>query len=94
MAFVERTGVIFRDKKFAERCWTHKIDQLVDAANLKADRDRDAGLNPTLFQNWSIVKLWDEEARYNQWNEPEARTLYEAVVNNVDGVLPWIKIHW
>lgn len=94
MANVERTGIIFRDKKFAERCWTHKIDQLVEAADLKIDRDRDAGLNPTLFQNWAIVKAWDEEARYNQWNEIEARRLYEAVTNNADGVLPWIKIHW
>jgi|SRR5579872_2136538 len=95
IAYVQNNpDVIFNDKKFSQRCWTHNIEELVLVANLKADRDRDAGLNPTQSQNWLIVKDWDEEARYKTWTEPEARRLYEAVTNNADGVLPWIKIHW
>jgi hypothetical protein len=94
MAYVERTGVIFQEKKFSEQCWTHKIEELVVLADLKAARDRDAGINPTLGQNWSIVKDWNAEARYKQWTDLEARNLYEAVTNTADGVLPWLKTHW
>jgi HEPN domain-containing protein len=25
LAFVERTGVIFEDRKYAEKCWTHDL---------------------------------------------------------------------
>jgi HEPN domain-containing protein len=86
--------VIFQKRRFSEGCWTHRIDQLVDAANLKADLDLDTGLNSALGQNWQIVKDWDEEARYKQWTDIEARTLCEAVTNSADGVLSWIKTHW
>ncbi len=29
LKFVEETGVIFTDKRFAEKCWSHKIDELL-----------------------------------------------------------------
>jgi hypothetical protein len=94
MAYVERTGVIFKNPKFAQQCWTHKIDQLVEAADLKALRDQEAGQNPALSKNWQIVKDWDETARYELKTETQARGLYEAIINNADGVLPWIRNHW
>ena len=35
LRFVEETGIIFKDKKFAEKCWTHRIEDLVTQADLK-----------------------------------------------------------
>ena len=93
-----RPEIIFRDRKFSERCWTHDLEALVAAADLKAARDADATANPALGANWQIVKDWSEKDRYQQWSEPQARRLYAAVAGGAagagDGVLPWIKNHW
>lgn len=97
LAYVESNSeVIFQEKRFSEKCWTHDIETLVVVANLKAVRDAEANaaVNLALDNNWSIVKDWDEKARYQQMTETQARGLYEAVTDPANGVLPWIKAHW
>jgi hypothetical protein len=94
LAFVERTGVIFQDRRFQERCWTHDIVALIKAADLEVTRGRDIAANPNLGANWQIVESWSELARYQQWSELQARKLHEAVTESVNGVLPWVRVHW
>jgi len=94
LARVEQTGIIFTEKKFAEKCWTHDIEELVSTADLQAARGQDIANNPPLGQNWLVVKDWDETTRYRQMTEPQARGLYEAVTHNANGVLPWIRVRW
>ncbi len=94
LAFVERTGIIFQDKKFLDKCWTHDVEVLVRAADLEVTRGLDVSANPNLGANWLIVREWSELARYQQFAEPEARELYEAVTEAANGVLPWVKVHW
>lgn len=84
----------YPNKEFAQRCYTHNIETLVDVARLKSQRDADASANVRLFRSWSIVKIWDEKSRYQQWTELQARKLVVAVSDAADGVLPWIKGHW
>ena len=84
----------YPDKELAQRCYTHKVEILVKAAGLEAQRKADSIADPALGANWMIVKDWDEEARYRPWTEPQARRLYEAVAEATHGVLPWIKGHW
>jgi hypothetical protein len=40
LARVEQTGIIFEDKKFAEKCWTHDLETLVKQADLVSDRSK------------------------------------------------------
>jgi hypothetical protein len=94
LKFVEDTGVIFTDKKFAEKCWTHRIEDLVTQGNLGPRRGRDISANPVRGGYWGVVKAWKEVSRYEQKTEAEARNLYEAVTNDPDGVFPWIQQHW
>lgn len=94
LKFVEETGVIFTDKKFAEKCWTHDIEDLVKQANLEPKRGQDIGANATLGGYWGLVEVWTEVSRYEQKTEVEARNLYEAVTNDPDGVFRWIQRHW
>jgi HEPN domain-containing protein len=84
----------FPDKELAQRCYTHKIEVLVEAAGLVLQRKTDAAANPALGANWLLVKDWDEKARYQQWTEPQARELFVAVTDTTNGVLPWIEGHW
>lgn len=94
LGYVESTGIIFDDKKYAERCWTHDIEQLLVAANLNDFCDLAVAASPILGKNWIVVKLWNESARYYQKTDTEARELFEAVTDQTYGVLPWIKAYW
>lgn len=94
LTYVDNTGIIFQDKKYAEKCFTHDVEALVKAANLEVTRGLDIQANPALGVNWQIVKDWDVDIRYQEKGEFDARRLYEAVTHNVNGVLPWIKARW
>lgn len=84
----------FPDKQFAQDCFTHSIERLVKLAGLKAQRDADTDANPDLEANWSVVKDWTEESRYERNSEAGATALIEAITNAANGVLPWIKVRW
>src|SRR5262245_27221369 len=58
--------VIFEDRRFSQEAWTHDIENLVELAGLKPDRDADAVANPAVYTNWQYVKDWTEQARYLQ----------------------------
>lgn len=95
LAYVEKNAdIIYREKKYSESCWTHDIGTLVKASGLGAIRLADATANPVLAVNWGHVQKWSEAMRYQFMPEPDAKRLYEAVTDNVNGVLPWIRIHW
>ena len=48
LACIEKTGILFQDKRFAERCYTHDLEVLVKAADLEAARGPDIAANPAL----------------------------------------------
>jgi hypothetical protein len=94
LAFVERTGEIFKDKKFSEKCFTHKLLDLIEISGLK-DVHLDLLKNNAGFAGfWGVAKEWTEAARYQQRTEVEAKDLYEAITNDPNGVLPWIRTNW
>jgi HEPN domain-containing protein len=84
----------FPDKGFAEKCYTHDIERLVTLAGLKAEKDADTKASAAKFANWTTVSDWTEASRYEVKTERDARTLYAAITDPADGVLPWIKLHW
>jgi len=94
LAFVERTGIIFEDRKFAEKCWTHDLEALVKQADLSAERGRAIAANPQLGTNWLIAKDWSETTRYRLSTQQQAEELFEAITDSSDGVLQWVKNHW
>jgi HEPN domain-containing protein len=94
MVHAEATGVIFQDKKYSEKCWTHDLEDLLALANLKPTLDADVAANAALSANWAVVKDWKETSRYEQKTQAEAQAMYDAIANNPDGVLPWIRIRW
>jgi hypothetical protein len=94
---LERTGVIFQDRDYLKQlggCWTHELDKLVYLAGLTVELGRASGAKPALAGYWGIAKDWKETSRYEQKTEIEARELHEAITNEPDGVLRWIRTHW
>ena len=94
MVHVESTGAIFLDKKFSEKCWIHDFEQLLALANLKLILAADANANAVLATNWTTATAWEETSRYAQKTQLEAQTMYDAIANNPDGVLAWIRKRW
>ena len=94
LARVERTGIVFEDKKFSEKCWTHDIEALLALADLVSQRDADAPSGSLRRRHWVTVKDWDETSRYARSDQARAETLYRAITDTTDGVLPWIKQRW
>ena len=50
--------------------------------------------NSTLGANWLIVKGWNEKSRYEMKTQPQAQRLYDAIADNVNGVMQWIRVRW
>jgi hypothetical protein len=94
LAFVEKTGAIFTDRKFLEGCWTHELDRLMTTAGLQAELGIAIQANPALGRLWAVVKDWRETSRYQPKAELDARQLYEAITHDSNRVLKWIELHW
>ncbi len=94
LAYIERTGIIFEDKKYGEKCWTHDIEELVRLALLTVERDKAAGANLNLGQNWLTAKDWSETSRYRNSPQLQAEELFSALTDNNDGILSWVKTYW
>jgi hypothetical protein len=94
LAHVANTGVIFVDKKYSEKCWSHIFDDLIVLADLQTVRVTDSNANPAFAQNWLIVSEWNERTRYYQKSQQEAERLLNAITDQVNGVMPWLRIRW
>jgi hypothetical protein len=82
------------EKDFVAQCHTHTILTLVRLAGLEPARAADVAGNPALGTNWNIVKDWSERSRYERHSLAKAQTLYNAITDTANGVLPWIKVRW
>ena len=94
LVHVERTGVIFKEKKFSEYCWSHDVEELASLAGLDAQLKIDTAASPALEKNWEIVTAWNEKSRYEQQTQSKAEGLYNAIVDTANGVMPWVKFRW
>ena len=87
-------GVIFRNRRFSERCWTHDLEELLELAGLKSVLQASAAANSVFAANWKAVVEWSEQSRYETRDEVSAREIVAAVGDPGDGVLAWIRKHW
>ena len=94
LVHVETMGVIFKEKKFSEQCWSHKVEDLVGLAGLYAELDAEIAANLRFWDNWLIVKAWNEKSRYELQTQAKAEELFNAITDHVNGVMPWIRSRW
>lgn len=88
--------VLFQDggNKFSVDCWTHDIVKLVRLAGLDSVLAADAAANRALGVHWQIAKDWTEKSRYQMASQNKANALYNALADNSDGVMQWIRVRW
>ncbi len=84
----------FPDKRAAQHAYTHDLKKLVGLASLQTALDRESQGNPNFELNWSVVKDWTEDSRYQLRDRNEARDLYSAITSRRHGVIRWIRRYW
>jgi len=84
----------FPDKKTVKRSYNHDLTKLLKTAGLENPQKDERKRNRNLAINWTVVKDWRAESRYEKHTRKEAQDLYSAIVNRQNGVLKWIKQHW
>lgn len=85
----------FPDKATVQASWTHSLQDLVKAAQLKADLDSEIAANTQFSANWATVSQWRETVRYDT-GVPQnfASDIIAAISSRATGVLPWIMKRW
>jgi hypothetical protein len=86
--------VMFEDRKYSDKCWTHSLVQLVDSAGLRAALAAACSADSKLFDYWNVVKDWKESSRYVRTAKLTALQMYKAITHKRHGVLSWIKARW
>ena len=87
-------GVIFEDRRFSDKCWTHSLDKLLEVAGLEAAWNSDTAANPAFDGNWTIVQEWSEQARYKTTAQNDSQNLLDAIIDPANGVMQWIRVRW
>jgi hypothetical protein len=66
----------FPDKSFINKAYTHKLEDLAKLdGELWVELSNELDLDRKLRSNWSNVRQWDDEKRYDMVNESEATSL-------------------
>jgi len=84
----------FPDKRTVQLSYSHNLSQLLGVSGLERVLDTAMKNDPKLAVNWSLVKDWTEETRYQRKSRQEAVDLYEALKDNAHGVMKWLRSNW
>lgn len=85
----------FPDKKVVQNSYTHDLQQLLSLSGVKHLFDANVKVNKAFEVNWTTVKDWTEESRYdNSITQIRAKDLLNAVTDQTSGVLTWLKTVW
>lgn len=84
----------FPDRRVVNASWTHDLAILVRTAKLDEQLGHELRTNEAFVLNWSIVKDWTEESRYERRSKEEAEQLYAAITDREGGVLRWVRRYW
>jgi hypothetical protein len=87
-------GLIFEERRFSEKCWTHDLGELFGLAGFETDFAAATTADSQLDANWEVVAAWTEASRYARTDKAKAERLYAAITDKKHGVLTWIKARW
>lgn len=84
----------FYDKQYAQKIFTHNLEELLKLADLEELFQADAKAQPSLVVKWNVLKSWDVESRY-QRGGLHGRAMVEAIGNAGGlGLMTWIVQRW
>ncbi len=82
-------------RRDARDAYTHDLTKLLSIAKLDANLKATSDASPAFDVNWTIVKDWTPESRYDHGiSEAAARDFYRALTSRQNGVMTWIRQLW
>ena len=82
----------FPDKKLANDSYTHDLGKLIATAGLKNELADQEAVDGNFKLNWAVVSNWSEESRYDpEIAKKDAQDLFNAIIENQSGIMPWLK---
>ena len=78
----------------SENPHTHDLPKLLDSAGLGMAFEQEAGQDRIFKQNWSVVRDWTEETRYQSRGQRQAEEILAAINDPEHGVLQWLRRNW
>lgn len=82
------------DRRFIEKVYSHRLNELIGLAGLKSELDNDHAADAELKANWAIVANWTPEVRYAVIEKRTSQVMILSITESKSGVFPWIKRHW
>lgn len=79
------------DRKFLDKIYTHELVKLINSAGLENEL---AGASNPLQTNWATVKDWNEHIRYEKIGRQKAQDMVDAIADESEGVLAWVRRFW
>ena len=80
--------------KDAARLYTHDLPKLLDSAGLGMAFEQETGQDRIFKQNWSVVRDWTEETRYQSRGQRQAEEILAAIKDPQHGMLQWLRRNW
>lgn len=85
----------FPNKKLADDSHCHDLSKLIGVAGLKTELTDKEKSDSFFSLNWAVAKDWTEKSRYDaNITRAQARDLIDAISDNNNGVLQWLKNYW
>ena len=85
----------FPDKHLIVDSYTHEPTKLLKLAGLRHKLEEAAPSRPALEVNWTVAKDWTAATRFQRGvPEKTVTDFFSAVLDEPDGVLPWLKTWW
>ena len=83
------------EKRFIMEVYTHDLQKLIKLDdNLSIAHTERLKSDQAFDINWSIVKDWNEHARYRQYDSKKAEELIKAITSTKGGILTWVQQYW
>lgn len=84
------------DKRLVNDVYSHELAKLLQLAGLESELNTVCRTDSELDRRWSVVKNWNEQARYRAWSEEQATALIHAIDGDerTEGLFQWLTAHW
>lgn len=83
------------DWRTVKDVYTHDLQALVGLADLKDRQEEEFRRDPSLRENWHVVKDWSTDLRYATKVEGrKVREFASAIADPMHGVFQWLQRHW
>jgi HEPN domain-containing protein len=84
----------FPDLDRAKASYAHDFPKLVRTAGLDGALRQALDRSPVFSENWTFVRNWSVDSRYERRTRAEAERLLNALEDPENGVIAWLKLHW